>query len=54
MYSEQDVRDAVAAGAISAEAAEGLRTYVEGARVAPATDEETFRLLRTFCDRHAQ
>ena len=39
MYSEQDVRDAVAAGAISAEAAEGLRTYVSGARVAPATDE---------------
>jgi hypothetical protein len=50
MYSEQDVRDAVAAGAISAEAAEGLRTYVEGARVAPATDEETFRLLNGFND----
>jgi hypothetical protein len=50
MYSEQDVRDAVAAGAISAEAAEGLRTYVEGARVAPATDEETFRLLNSFND----
>lgn len=50
MYSEQDVRDAVAAGAISAEAAEGLRTYIEGARVAPATDEETFRLLNSFND----
>ena len=50
MYSEQDVRDAVAAGAISAEAAEGLRTYVSGARVAPATDEETFRLLNSFND----
>jgi len=40
----------VAAGAISAEAAEGLRTYVNGARVAPATDEETFRLLNSFND----
>jgi hypothetical protein len=50
MYSEQDVRDAVAAGAISAEAAEGLRTYIAGARVAPATDEETFRLLNSFND----
>jgi hypothetical protein len=50
MYSEQDVRDAVAAGAISAEAAEGLRTYVNGTRVAPATDEETFRLLNSFND----
>jgi hypothetical protein len=50
MYSEQDVRDAVAAGAISAEAAEGLRAYVEGSRVAPATDEETFRLLNSFND----
>jgi len=50
MYSEQDVRDAVAAGAISAEAAEGLRSYIEGARIAPATDEETFRLLNSFND----
>jgi hypothetical protein len=50
MYSEQDVRDAVAAGVISAEAAEGLRVYVEGARVAPATDEETFRLINSFND----
>jgi MFS family permease len=50
MYSEQDVRDAVAAGAISHEAAEGLRRYVAGARVAPATDEETFRLLNSFND----
>lgn len=50
MYSEQDVRDAVAAGAISAEAAEGLRSYVDGIRVAPATDEETFRLLNSFND----
>jgi hypothetical protein len=50
MYSEQDVRDAVAAGAISAEAAEALRVYVEGARVAPASDEETFRLVNSFND----
>src|SRR6478609_1385110 len=50
MYSEQDVRDAVAAGALSAEAAEGLRNYIQGARIAPATDEETFRLVNSFND----
>jgi hypothetical protein len=50
MYSENDLRDAVAAGAISAEAAEALRSHVQGARTAPATDEETFRLINSFND----
>jgi MFS family permease len=50
MYTEQDVRDAVAAGAISAEAAAALRSHAAGSRTAPATDEENFRLVNSFND----
>ena len=50
MYSENDLRDAVAAGAISAEAADALRAHVAGARTMPMTDEETFRLVNSFND----
>ena len=50
MYSENDLRDAVAAGAISGEAADALRAHVAGARTMPMTDEETFRLVNGFND----
>ncbi|MDE1466235.1 hypothetical protein [Aurantiacibacter sp. D1-12] len=50
MYSEQDLRDAVAGGAISAEAAEALRSHVAHARKMPVTDEENFRLVNSFND----
>jgi len=50
MYSEQDLRDAVAGGAISAEAAEALRGHVAQMRQMPATDEENFRLVNSFND----
>lgn len=50
MYSEQDLRDAVAAGAISAEAAEALRAHVATVRQAPPVDEESFRLVTSFND----
>jgi hypothetical protein len=50
MYSENDLRDAVAAGAISREAADALRAHVAGARTMPMTDEETFRLVNSFND----
>jgi hypothetical protein len=50
MYSENDLRDAVAAGAITAEAAEALRVHVLGTRTAPVTDEENFRLVNSFND----
>ena len=50
MYSEGDLRDAVAAGAISPEAAQALRDYVSAARSAPVTDEENFRLVTSFND----
>jgi MFS family permease len=50
MYSESDVRSAVDAGAISAEAAEALRAHVAAQRAIPAADEEGFRLVSGFND----
>ncbi len=50
MYSEGDLRDAVAAGAISPEAAQALRDHVSALRAAPVTDEESFRLVTSFND----
>jgi hypothetical protein len=50
MYSESDLEAAVAAGALTPEAAASLRTYVAGTRAAPAVDEEHFRLLTGFND----
>lgn len=50
MYTEDDLRGAVASGALSAEAAEALRSHVRGRRTAPSSDEEHFRLLNSFND----
>ncbi len=50
MYTEDDLRTAVATGAISAEAADALRNSVRVSRDAPATDEEHFRLINSFND----
>ncbi|HEV2746163.1 MAG TPA: hypothetical protein VGW34_02565 [Allosphingosinicella sp.] len=50
MYSQSDLDAAVAAGAISPEAADALRNYVEQGRATPAVDEEHFRLLTGFND----
>lgn len=50
MYSEQDLRDAVAGGAISAETAAALRGHVAQLRKMPVTDEENFRLINSFND----
>jgi len=50
MYSEQDLRDAVAAGAITDEAATALRAHVAHLRKMPVTDEENFRLINSFND----
>ena len=50
MYSESDIEGAVAAGAISADAAAALRGHVAASRHAPAVDEEQFRLLTGFND----
>lgn len=50
MYSEAELEAAVAAGAISPEAAAALRRFVAGQRAAPMADEEQFRLLTGFND----
>ena len=50
MYSQTDLDDAVAAGAISADSAAALRNFIEMQRSAPAVDEEQFRLITGFND----
>src|SRR3954467_15688529 len=50
MYSDGDLEAAVAAGALTPEAAASLRDYVAGAAASPAVDEEHFRLISGFND----
>ena len=50
MYSEQEIDEAVAAGALSADSATALRAYVEAQRALPTPDEEQFRLITGFND----
>jgi hypothetical protein len=50
MYSQQELDDAVAAGAISPQAADSLRAHVAQQRSTVIPDEEQFRLLTGFND----
>jgi len=50
MYGEADLDGAVAAGAISAAAAQALRDHVARARGIPSADDESFRLITGFND----
>jgi hypothetical protein len=50
MYSESDIENAVATGAITPAAAAALRRSVAESRETPAVDEESFRLLTGFND----
>ena len=50
MYSQNDLDEAVAAGALSAQQADSLRNFVAGQRATPAVDEEQFRLITGFND----
>lgn len=50
MYSQEDLNSAVAAGAISADAAQALRAHVAASRDAVPADAEHFRLLTGFND----
>jgi hypothetical protein len=50
MYSQQDLDDAVAGGALSAESAASLRAFADRQRTTPAVDEEQFRLITSFND----
>ena len=50
MYSQEDLNSAVAAGAISADAATALRAHVAAQRDAVPADAEHFRLITGFND----
>ena len=50
MYSQNDLDEAVAAGAMSAEAAASLRNFVDLQRHSSSVDEENFRLITGFND----
>ena len=50
MYSQQELDDAVASGAITADAANALRAHIESLRSTAIPDEEQFRLLTGFND----
>ena len=50
MYSQQELDEAVAAGVITAAAADALRAHVESQRSSVIADEEQFRLLTGFND----
>jgi MFS family permease len=50
MYSQTEIDEAVAAGALTAEAASALRAHIEQQRALPTPDEEQFRLITGFND----
>ena len=50
MYSQNDLDEAVASGAVSAEQANALRAFIDQQRATPAVDEEQFRLITGFND----
>ena len=50
MYSQNELDEAVAAGAITAEAATALRAFIERQDSSSTVDEEQFRLLTGFND----
>ncbi|WP_114226569.1 MULTISPECIES: hypothetical protein [Sphingomonas] len=50
MYSQIDLDEAVAAGAISAESADSLRRFLDQSRQSTAVDDEQFRLITGFND----
>ena len=50
MYSQNELDEAVTAGAISADAANALRNFVERERSTTVPDEEQFRLITGFND----
>ena len=50
MYSQSDLEDAVAGGAVTAEQAASLRNFVAGRNNMPTADEEHARILLGFND----
>ncbi|WP_228243432.1 hypothetical protein [Porphyrobacter sp. GA68] len=50
MYSDDDINSAVAAGALSPDAAAAFRAHMTSVRAMPRSDEESFRLVNSFND----
>ncbi|TCD06328.1 hypothetical protein EYB45_00910 [Erythrobacteraceae bacterium CFH 75059] len=50
MYSEEDINSAVAAGALTPDAAAAFRAHMTRVRAMPRSDEEGFRLVNSFND----
>ena len=50
MYSQNEIDEAVSAGAISPDGAAALRAHIEQQRSLPTQDEEQFRLITGFND----
>lgn len=50
MYSQNDLDEAVGAGAITADAAQALRAFIDGQRGLSNVDDENFWLLTGFND----
>ncbi|MEL6486292.1 MAG: hypothetical protein AAFQ13_03990 [Pseudomonadota bacterium] len=50
MYSEDDINSAIAAGALSAEAAASFRDHISRVRALPRQSEENFKLINSFND----
>ena len=50
MYSEDDINSAIAAGALSAEAAASFRSHMTRMRALPRSSEEDVRLINSFND----
>jgi hypothetical protein len=50
MYSQTDLDEAVAAGALSADSADAFRRFIDQTRATPAVDDEQFRLITGFND----
>ncbi len=50
MYSEEDINSAVAAGALSADAAASFRAHMTDVRETPRSAEENFRFINSFND----
>ncbi len=50
MYSDSELESAVAAGAVTQDAADALRAHVSALRQSPNADEESFRLITSFND----
>jgi len=50
MYSQNEIDEAVAAGAITSDSATALRAFIEGQRSTSVPDEEHFRLITGFND----